>query len=181
MPLDRQTSTSGVDVSATLGKGTHRTQPARTRIFLKFRIRGLKEDLDTVERRNDRLCLRRLQGQVAAGGAKSRCVTHDTSGDTAGDARANHLVRGFNLGIIRAHSKSMHIHARSVVDVGGVHENMLRSAGDGLRLGTDRSSCDSAPLPLPLLRRDMASKAKSDVKALKGQDGAEFPPSTFSL
>ena len=28
-----------------------------TRILLEFRIGGLKEDLDTVKRRNDRLCL----------------------------------------------------------------------------------------------------------------------------
>jgi hypothetical protein len=36
-------------------------------------------------------------------------LTHYTSSNAASDARAYHLVRRFNLGIIRAHSKSMHI------------------------------------------------------------------------
>ena len=38
-------------------------QLARTRILLIFRIGGLKEDLDTVDWRNDRLCLRKV-GQM---------------------------------------------------------------------------------------------------------------------
>jgi hypothetical protein len=49
----------------------------RTCIFLEFRIRGLKEDLDTVKRGNDRFCLKRwvyvLHVSETCGKAKSVC------------------------------------------------------------------------------------------------------------
>jgi hypothetical protein len=64
----------GVSVSRRTSSGT-----GRTGIFLIFRIGGLKKDLDTVERRNDRLCLgkvwiaRSSVGPVWAG--KKWCYT----------------------------------------------------------------------------------------------------------
>jgi len=44
---------------ARLKRGETTKAAGRTRIFLEFRIRGLEEDLYTVKRRNDRLCLRK--------------------------------------------------------------------------------------------------------------------------
>ena len=43
--------------AALLGGTQWKGVTGRTGIFLKFRIRGLKEDLNTVKGRNDRLCL----------------------------------------------------------------------------------------------------------------------------
>jgi hypothetical protein len=69
-------------------------------------IRGVKKDLDTVERRNDRLFLGRWIARLSVGpvwGGQEvaySSVIHDTFSNTASDARANHLVRSFYLGIV---------------------------------------------------------------------------------
>ena len=64
-------------VSALLG-GTQWKGTGRTSIFLKFRIRGLKEDLDTVKGSNYRLCLGRWAYMLCVSGtcgtADKQCV-----------------------------------------------------------------------------------------------------------
>ena len=63
------------------------------------------------------------------GGVRSS-VTHDTSSNTPSDARANHLIRSFYLGIIRAHSSSAYT-LMSAVDVG---VTVLRCSGAPVRI-----------------------------------------------
>jgi hypothetical protein len=61
----------------------HWLETGRTGIFLIFRIGRLKKDLDTVERRNDRLCLGRRKVDSShvsrtSGASKKYCYTRHT-------------------------------------------------------------------------------------------------------
>ncbi len=89
-----------------------------TCVLLVFRIRCLKENLDAVKWGDDCLCLEDV-GSVGLDNPRKWMCTHDTTSNTASDARANHLVRGSKLGCIRAHSFQLEAHTQWIVTMRG--------------------------------------------------------------
>ena len=153
-----------------MGKATQ-DRTGRTCIFLILRIRGLKEDLDTVERRNDRLCLGRWRAVMSAGPvAVGRSELHTTHPATP-PAMPERIT--WSVVFILEASELIRSQCAYASRCGVQKTEMLRPERGY------RSSCDSFGRPCPCLSSDattsaMTSKAKSDVKALKGQDGAHL-------
>ena len=169
--------------------GMGREEKGRTCVFLEVGVGGLEEDLDSVERGDDRLGLRctphmsSLPPQRTTDGEKE---THDAARDAARDPRANKVIEvsrgrgssGLFWGCIGSHSN----------DAGSDSKQFMWGKVERARLFRFPAcsvpfTCSPASRPSSLthslthsLTRTMASKAKSDVKPLKGQEGAHTSP-----
>ena len=161
----------------------------RTCVFLELGVRGLEEDLDSVERGDDRLGLRctphmsSLPPQRTTDGEKE---THDAARDAARDPRANKVIEvsrgrgssGLFCGCIGSHSNDAGSDSKQFM-WGQVSLALERARLFRFPACSVPFTCPPASRPSSLthsLTRTMASKAKSDVKPLKGQEGAHTSP-----